>query len=156
LVSVYFRYLRIANEFVNLTKDLRMKVLLFSLVAGVFILIAGFRVNQEPKPWPAPDKAAKTPNPVKSSAESISAGKSLWNQHCASCHGKTGLGDGTKAAQLKTHPGDFTLASTQSQSDGSLFYKVEEGRGDMPSFKKKIPEAADVWDLVNFMRTLKK
>jgi mono/diheme cytochrome c family protein len=57
---------------------------------------------------------------------------------------------------LKTHPGDFTLASTQSQSDGSLFYKVEEGRGDMPSFKKKIPEAADVWDLVNYMRTLKK
>lgn len=95
-------------------------------------------------------------NPVKSSAESISAGKSLWNQHCASCHGKTGLGDGNKAAQLKTQPGDFSKATTQSQSDGSLFYKISEGRDDMPSFKKKIPEQEDIWNLVVFVRTLKK
>jgi mono/diheme cytochrome c family protein len=133
-----------------------MKVFLISLIAGLFILTAGFRVDQEPKPWPVPDAAAKKANPVKSSPESISAGKALWGQHCSSCHGKKGLGDGTKAAQLKTHPGDFSLAATQSQSDGSLFYKIEEGREDMPSFKKKIPDANDVWDLVNYMRTLKK
>lgn len=133
-----------------------MKIFLACLIAGLFILTVGFRIVQEPKPWPVPDAAAKKANPVKTSAESISAGKALWNQHCSSCHGKTGLGDGNKAAQLKTHPGDFSLAATQSQSDGSLFYKIEEGRGDMPSFKKKIPDANDVWDLVNFMRTLKK
>lgn len=133
-----------------------MKVLLFSLIAGLFILTAGFRINQQPKPWPVPDKEAKTPNPVKSSGESVSSGKALWNQHCSSCHGKTGLGDGTKAAQLKTQPEDLTVASFQTQSDGSIYYKISEGRGDMPSFKKKIPEAADIWDIVNFMRTLKK
>src|SRR5450755_4510160 len=110
-----------------------MKVLLFSLIAGMFILIAGFRVNQQPKPWPVPDKAAKTPNPVKSSGESIAAGKALWVQHCSSCHGKSGLGDGTKAAQLKTQPEDLSTAAMQSQSDGSLFYKISEGRTDMPS-----------------------
>jgi mono/diheme cytochrome c family protein len=133
-----------------------MKVLLISLVAGSFILIAGFKAYQEPKPWPVPDKDAKTPNPVKSSSESISSGKSLWNQHCASCHGKTGKGDGTKAAQLKTQPEDLSSASIQSQSDGALFYKTSEGRGDMPSFKKKLPDATDIWDVVNFMRSLKK
>jgi mono/diheme cytochrome c family protein len=133
-----------------------MKVLLFSLIAGLFILIAGFRVNQQAKPWPVPDKAAKTPNPVKSSGESIAAGKALWVQHCSSCHGKTGLGDGTKAAQLKTQPEDLSTAAMQSQSDGSMFYKVSEGRDDMPGFKKKLPDAEDIWDLVVFMRTLKK
>ena len=133
-----------------------MKVLFICLVAGLFILTVGFKMNQQPKPWPVPDAAAKKANPVKTSKESVSAGKSLWSQHCASCHGKTGLGDGSKAAQLKTHPGDFSTAAFQSQSDGSLFYKVAEGRGDMPSFKKKIPDAAEIWDLVNFMRTLKK
>ena len=133
-----------------------MKVLFLSLVTGYFILVAGFRISQQPKPWPVPENAAKTPNPVKSSAASISSGKALWTQHCSSCHGKTGLGDGTKAAQLKTQPNDLSVASAQSQSDGALFYKVEEGREDMPAFKKKIPDAADVWDLVNFMRTLKK
>ncbi len=133
-----------------------MKFLLFSLITGLFILIAGFTVNQQPKPWPVPEKAANTPNPVKSSSESISAGKALWSQHCTSCHGKTGLGDGTKAAQLKTQPEDLSSAKIQSQSDGSLFYKTQEGREDMPSFKKKLPDANDIWDLVNYMRTLKK
>ncbi|HET7002952.1 MAG TPA: cytochrome c [Puia sp.] len=133
-----------------------MKVLLITLIAGLFVIIVGFRVYQEPKPWPVPDAAAKKANPVKTSSESVSSGKALYNQHCASCHGKKGLGDGSKAAQLKTHPGDFSTAAFQSQSDGSLFYKVQEGRGDMPSFKKKIPDATEIWDLVNFMRTLKK
>jgi mono/diheme cytochrome c family protein len=133
-----------------------MKVLLFSLIAGLFILIAGFKVNLKPKPWPVPDKAAKTPNPVKSSGESIAAGKALWVQDCSSCHGKTGLGDGSKAAQLKTQPEDLSTAAMQSQSDGSLFYKISEGRTDMPSFKKKLPDAEDIWDLVIYMRTLKK
>jgi len=126
-----------------------------SLVA-VSVMAASFTLIQQPKPWPVPDKQAKTANPVKSDAASISAGKALWSQHCASCHGKTGLGDGNKAAQLKTQPGDFTKASTQSQSDGSLYYKISEGREDMPSFKKKIPDQEDIWNLVNFLRTLKK
>ncbi len=133
-----------------------MKVFLVSLVAGLFILTVGFKVNHQTKPWPVPEAAAKKANPEKSSSESISAGKALWSQHCSSCHGKTGLGDGTKAAQLKTQPEDLSTAAMQSQSDGSLFYKTSEGRGDMPSFKKKLPDANDIWDLVNFMRTLKK
>jgi mono/diheme cytochrome c family protein len=122
----------------------------------VVIISSAFTVMQQPKPWPVPDKNAKTANPVKSSAASIAAGKALWALHCQSCHGKTGLGDGTKAAQLKTTPGDFSKASTQSQSDGSLFYKISEGREDMPSFKKKIPDQEDIWNVVIYLRTLKK
>jgi len=134
-----------------------MKIKIFSIVtiAAVTIMSAGFTFIQ-PKPWTAPDKAAKTANPVKKDAASISAGKALWSMHCSSCHGKAGLGDGSKAAQLKTAPPDFSKAAFQSQSDGTLFYKISEGRDDMPSFKKKIPDQEDIWNLVNFMRTLKK
>lgn len=133
----------------------RKLMLAASLIAASFMSVA-FTIDQQPKPWSVPDKNAKTANPVKSSKESIAAGKALWSTHCASCHGKTGLGDGNKAAQLKTQPSDFSKAAFQSQSDGSLFYKVETGRDDMPSFKKKIPDAEDIWNLVVFMRTLKK
>ncbi|OQP64225.1 cytochrome C [Niastella vici] len=132
-----------------------MNILSMGIISGVFILSGGFAVKQV-KPWPVPDKAAKTANPVKPSSESVNAGKSLWIQHCVSCHGKKGLGDGTKAAQLKTQPQDLSTATAQSQSDGSLFYKIAEGREDMPSFKKKIPDAEDIWNVVNYMRTLKK
>ena len=133
----------------------RNLIMAASVLAASFLSIA-FKADQQPKPWPVPDKNAKMTNPVKSSAESISAGKALWAQHCASCHGKQGLGDGNKAAQLKTQPGDFSKSTTQSQSDGSLFYKISEGRDDMPSFKKKIPDQEDIWNLVVFVRTLKK
>ncbi len=132
-----------------------MRVALFIPILALLVVTVSFTINQV-KPWPVPDKSAKAANPVKSSAESIATGKALWNEHCASCHGKTGLGDGKKAAQLKTQPSDFSVAAFQSQSDGSLYYKLAEGRDDMPSFKKKIPDQEDLWSLVIFMRTLKK
>ena len=94
-------------------------------------------------------------NPVASSSESTKEAKELWTKHCQSCHGKTGNGDGQKASELKTEPVNFTLPATQKQADGSLFYKIYEGREDMPSFKKKIPDADDIWNLVNYVRTFK-
>ena len=134
-----------------------MKGKLIIAAAGVLLIGTGFvTMNQPKKPWVVPEKNAKMANPVKSDANSLKEGKELWGKHCQSCHGKTGLGDGPKAAQLKTEPGNFTLAATQALSDGSLFYMVSEGRGDMPSFKKKLPEAEDIWNIVNYIRTLKK
>ena len=132
-----------------------MKSILVILIAG--LIATGFTIKlNDQKPWPVPDAAKNKKNPVASNAESVAAGKTLWSTHCKSCHGAKGLGDGTKAAQLKTEPGDFSKATTQSQTDGSLFYKLSEGRDDMPSFKKKIADEDDRWSLVNFIRSLKK
>ena len=127
-------------------------VLITGLMAASFTL----KMSDQKKPWPVPaaDKAKK--NPVASSAESIKAGKELWSTYCKSCHGTKGLGDGTKAAQLKTEPGDFSVPAFQSQTDGEMFYRLSVGRDDMPASKKKIPEEEDRWNLVNFIRTLKK
>jgi len=121
----------------------------------VFITTASFTLFQT-KPWNVPADKAKATNPVKADATSNAAGKVLWGQHCASCHGKAGLGDGSKAAQLETTPPDFSKAAVQGQSDGAIFFKTSEGRGDMPSFKKKIPDQEDIWNLVNYMRSFKK
>ena len=130
------------------------KVSVLTLIV-VFITTASFTILQT-KPWVVPADKAKAANPVKGDAGSLATGKTLWNQHCASCHGKTGLGDGTKAAQLETTPPDFSKAAFQGQTDGAMFFKTSEGRGDMPSFKKKIADQDDIWNLVNFMRSLKK
>ena len=43
--------------------------------------------------------------------QAIADGKALYATHCKSCHGTKGLGDGSKAAQLKTEPGDFSKAN---------------------------------------------
>ncbi len=121
------------------------------LTAGVMFL-AFTMPDQQSKPWPVPDKYKKMENTVKFDKAAATA---LWNKHCKSCHGKDGLGDGPKAAQLDTPSGDFTEASFQKQSDGALFYKTLEGRDDMPTFKKKIPDEEDIWQLVHYMRTFK-
>ena len=120
-----------------------------------FLVLSSFDFQQQAKPWKAPETAKKMKNTVKNDAESISIGKSLYAKHCRSCHGKDGEGDGTKAAELATFPGDFTLKEFQAQTDGEIFYKTTEGRDDMPSFKKKIPETDDIWSIINYLRTFK-
>ena len=134
------------------TKFLLTTALVFTVVA-IFSAITAF---QPKKPWVVPDKYEKMKNTVASNAESLKNGKELWARNCQSCHGKTGRGDGSKAAQLKTEPGNFTEADVQKQTDGAFFYKIYEGREDMPSFKKKIPDEEDIWSLVDYMRTLNK
>lgn len=129
---------------------------LVALLAICVFTIAFTVLNFQKKPWPVPEAAKNKKNPVASNAESIANGKSLWSTHCKSCHGSKGLGDGSKAAQLNTEPGDFSKNDFQAQTDGSIFYKTSEGRDDMPSYKSKIPDQNDLWSLVNFIRTFKK
>ena len=133
-----------------------MKKIIVFLSAVVVLGLMSFRLTRNVDPWVVPDKYNKMSNPVKADAESIAAGKEIWSKHCQSCHGKSGKGDGPKAAQLKTLPSDFTKADFQKQSDGALFYKTSEGRDDMPSFKKKIPDQDDIWSAINYLRTFKK
>lgn len=105
--------------------------------------------------WKVPDAEKSKANPLKGDAGSVATGKALYATHCKSCHGTKGKGDGPKASQLDTECGDFTAAAFQSQTDGAIFYKTKVGRKDMPSFKTKIPEANDLWAVVNYLRTLK-
>jgi mono/diheme cytochrome c family protein len=137
-----------------------MRKILFTAIGllSIVVITSGFTIflQDDPKPWAVPDKNAKIANPVKSDDESLKTGKEVWAKHCQSCHGKTGKGDGSKAAQLKTAPGDFTKADFHKQSDGAFYYKISEGRDDMPAFKKKIADQDEIWAVVNYMRTFKK
>ena len=139
---------------------MKKKVILTLVIAfgAMFMvsIITGFKSFTDKKPWPVPDKDKNVKNPITTSAASIKEGKTLYEEHCKSCHGTKGLGDGTKATNLKTEPGDFSSTGFQSQTDGVIFYKTSIGRDEMKPFNKKIPDADDRWNLVNYMRTLKK
>lgn len=134
---------------------MKTKAPVLILLLAAFAFFAFSPKHSFQKPWPVPDAWKNKVNPIKGDAASIDKGKALWSQHCKSCHGTKGKGDGPKASQLDTEPGDFTKASFQSQTDGAIYYKTHTGRDDMPSYKTKIPEVNDHWALVNFMRTLK-
>lgn len=144
-------------HYLSIHKHITMKsTKLFLATIGISSLSAFISIGTQKKPWHVPDTAKNKPNPIANTAASVNDGKALWSTHCKSCHGTKGLGDGSKSAQLKTEPGDFSNNDFQAQTDGSLFYKTSAGRDDMPSFKSKIPDPEDIWSLVNYMRSFKK
>ena len=106
--------------------------------------------------WVVPAKYKSMKNPTEANAENIADGKVLYDKHCKSCHGKTGLGDGTKAEEVDGDLGDFSSKEFHEQTDGALFYKSYFGRDDMPNFEKKITDKDDMWFVVSYMRTMKK
>ena len=135
-----------------------MTLVITAMVAVVFLIGNTASAQQaKAKPWPVPDKDKAIKAPVKlSDASVIATGKELWAKHCKSCHGAKGLGDGPKAAALKTFPGDFSSAAFQAGTDGEIFYRTDKGRDEMPAYEKKIADANDRWALVAYMRTFKK
>ncbi|WP_338357853.1 cytochrome c [Yeosuana marina] len=130
-----------------------MKTIKIFTILGIFSFIFFSFTSIMQDKWGVPAKYENMKNPT-NPKEDLSIGKSLYDKHCKSCHGKEGYGDGTKADGLKGDLGDFSTAEFQSQSDGALFYKTSIGRDDMPEFTKKIPDDEDRWLIVNYMRTL--
>src|ERR1035437_6307818 len=127
-------------------------ILTIAAIASSFTISINHPVGE--KEWVVPESAKKTKNPTKVTDENLKTGKALYVKNCKSCHGTEGKGDGSKSKELNTPCGDFTEKSFQSQTDGTIFYKIKEGRDDMPSFKKKITDEEDVWSIVNYLRTL--
>jgi len=141
-------------------KSKNVSLILVGLVITSFIIF-GFRSTQnaggkpEGTPWPCPAKDAKMESPVKADEGILATGKDLWNVHCKSCHGKTGLGDGVKAENIDISCGDFTAAKYVNATDGELYWKTTEGRKPMPSFKLKLSDI-ERWSVVLYSRTFAK
>lgn len=105
--------------------------------------------------WKAPAEADKLTNPLKGNAVSVDAGKKTFQQMCAICHGNKGKGDGVAGMGLNPRPTDFSKADIQAQSDGAIYWKMTEGRAPMAAYKEILKENQR-WELVNYIRTLKK
>jgi mono/diheme cytochrome c family protein len=125
------------------------------IFASALLMLISFSLTAQPKPWIVPANFKTMKNPVAAGDVSTKAGLALYTKNCASCHGKTGLGDGVKARSLKQFPGDFSNADYQKQSDGDLFYKTKFGRDEMPKYDGKLSDD-DIWNIINSTRTFKK
>ena len=133
-----------------------MKNLKSFLIVGLIAFgLYAFTSSQGGEEWEIPAKYKKMTNPTDpEDEEGLEIGEELYMQHCKSCHGKEGLGDGPKAKDQNGDLGDFSSEKFQKQSDGVVFYKSYIGRDDMPNFEKKITDEEEMWFVVNFVRTL--
>lgn len=96
-------------------------------------------------------------NPTTADEASLTRGAELFAIHCQMCHGPTGGGNGPIAPFLVNFkPADLTSEVAQSKSDGSMFLTISNGLdGRMPALNENLT-VSERWDVVNFLRTLKK
>lgn len=101
-------------------------------------------------------EAATLQNPVPATPESLAAGQKIYQQRCQFCHGPKGLGDGP-AAPPGVVVGNLADGKwAYGASDGEIFTVIKNGVGpkfDMPAVKGRLQDA-DIWNLVNYVRTL--
>ena len=95
-------------------------------------------------------------NPVPSDKISLARGEQLFKINCVQCHGPTGTGNGVIGTFFQFKPANLTAAVVQDKSDGAIFLVVSTGvAGRMPPLNENLT-VRDRWDIVNYLRTLKK
>jgi mono/diheme cytochrome c family protein len=96
--------------------------------------------------------AKKPKNPVKSTPESVTAGRQIYEQKCSFCHGTEG-----KGAATGSPPSLSDAKWDHGSSDGEVFLSIRDGIGPafrMVPYKDKIPDR-DIWHIVNYLRSLR-
>lgn len=144
------------NEKTTLKKiSIRGAIILLIVASGMLTTAFKSHLPGGGADWVAPASANSVTNPLKGNADATAAGKKTYTIYCVVCHGAKGKGDGIAAAGLQKQPADHTSARVQSETDGSLFWKMSEGRSPMPPYKGVLTETQR-WQLVNYIRTLAK
>lgn len=94
----------------------------------------------------APEKARAKRNPFESDPDAVAAGRKLFEQHCAECHGQTAEG-------AKRGP-SLRPAEVQQAPAGAIFWILTNGvvRRGMPDWSN-LPEP-ERWQLVTFLKSL--
>ena len=101
------------------------------------------------------EAAAKQPNPVKPSPESIALGKERFVTFCVPCHGPEAKGGVTGPVAVKfVPPPDLTNAGLQGgRTDGYWHSYIMVGGAVMPAYSEAL-SSQEAWSIVNYLRTL--
>jgi DMSO reductase family type II enzyme heme b subunit len=100
--------------------------------------------------------------PLVGSQEDVAAGRELYDEHCAQCHGGEGDGQGVMAELLDPRPRDFrrgvfkirTTMQGELPTDGDVFRIIGNGMPgtSMPAWRDILSEA-QIWQLVHYVKT---
>lgn len=121
------------------------------LPVWLFISILGGVSGSLAHEWMAPMDEGKRPNPITSDTNSIERGKIIYLDNCAVCHGEQI--EGMKADETGLEMDSPNLKQRLlTHTDGDFFWKIQNGRGDMPAFKEDLTEE-QTWDVINYIRS---
>jgi mono/diheme cytochrome c family protein len=107
--------------------------------------------------WSLPADYRNLRNSLDCSAAVVLADARMhWADHCATCHANNGSGDAMLGRGMYPKPPDMRSATTQAQSDGAIYFTIDNGVRftGMPAFGQPGPHDTDTWKLVCFVRHL--
>lgn len=102
-----------------------------------------------------PATAKQLKSPIAATEENLAAGKNLFLQRCAACHGENGKAKTEFAAVMPTKPADLTEQPAISLTEGEVFSAASEGikASGMPGLKGRISDEA-IWKIAMYVRQL--
>ena len=120
--------------------------------ASVAVAAAG--VQELPAEPGGQTDAQALENPIEATRESLVAGRQRYVFLCRQCHGNRGAGDGDMS-HAGGIPSDFTDdVWTHGASDGEIFTVIKEGvTADMQGYGNQLRDE-DIWNLVNYVKSL--
>ena len=107
--------------------------------------------------WGLPQAYAGLSNPLPIKQKTLDRGERVYTQHCASCHGAQGVGDGVDGRALTPPPGNLVWLSDipDKQWDGFMYWSITEGGVPlgtaMPAFRGKL-SADEVWAVTAYVQ----
>jgi len=102
----------------------------------------------------APPTASSPTNPVPATVDSIDAGRGLFDDNCARCHGVSARGGGPDAGTTSIAPADLLNGHINQHTDGDVYTWISGGLpGGMPAWSGTLSDT-QIWDLVNFLRAI--
>ena len=123
------------------------------LIIGFFIFIACNQPDKNSEEWIAPKDADNLKSPVQNNLLAEQKGKELYNLYCLSCHGQYGFGDGAAATSFERRPANFHSKKIKAETNGALYWKITNGRVNMPAFKESLSEEQR-WQVVAYIRKI--
>ena len=92
----------------------------------------------------------------KDTKASAASGSTLYATECSPCHGSDGRTPPPTGRWMYPRAADLGSEQVQSYSDQELFWIIQNGirYTGMPAFGK-VETADHIWDLVNYVRTLR-
>jgi mono/diheme cytochrome c family protein len=127
-----------------------MKCVLKSII--LFFLLIGFCNSFSQEEWKVPAESQEKLSTLTFNSGTENIGLEIYTNNCKACHGMPGINN---FQPLVPEPGDPASSKFQKNTDGELFYKISEGRGQMLSFKNTLtPE--EIWNIVSYIRSFNK